>query len=418
MSLSHSIRRALVAGSILALVGGLTGTPTATAAPPVYYTHGGTAYGSLAKLGSLVNSGATSVVSMCTNSATTRTNNAATTNLGVVGSVGAVTTSIQGTNGTTKQTTVATAKTGAVSLLSGLIRANAITSTSTVEHTSAGYKNSGSSTFVGLRIAGVPISATPAKNTSIKLPGGLGTVILNHQVTTNSLGSYRTYTDAMYVKVNSGSTLGLPAGTVVVARADAMLHTPVHTRPYGSAWATEAKLLGGIVGSGQTAKVALPCGGVTGRTLTNSTAAVSVPGVIKTGAVSSSAVSTDSSTETTATTSSKIAGISLLNGAIKVDGLTVRAGAVRKPGKALYRTSNGTTITGLTINGRPVSVSTKENTKIDIAGIGTLWFKKTVRSGTQIQVSGIRLEVLVAQTGVKAGSVITIGQANAGVAAY
>jgi hypothetical protein len=91
---------------------------------------------------------------------------------------------------------------------------------------------------------------------------------------------------------------------------------------------------------------------------------------------------------------------------------------VRKPGKALYRTSNGTTITGLTINGRPISVSTKENTRIDIAGIGTLWFKKTVRSGTQIQVSGIRLEVLVAQTGVKAGSVITIGQANAGVAAY
>ncbi|MBO0885133.1 MAG: hypothetical protein J2P17_33345, partial [Mycobacterium sp.] len=319
MSLSAIVRRTVVAGSALAFLGGVVGTSVAAAASPTYYAFGGSGYGSTASLGTLVKSGPTSVVAVCSLKDVTKTNSAAATNLGALGNVGAVQSTTTGTSpSSTTRISTTTTSTASVSLLSGIIQGSAITSKAVAEHSSAGYTLTGSSTLTGLKIAGIPISVSPAKNTKISLPANLGTVILNHQTSgTNKYGTHQVAVDALYITVNSGNLLGLPAGRVVVGHAGASLHDPVHARPTGSAYVSKIQVAGGLVSSGPTAISSLPCAGSNSVTVSNTTAQVSVPGVATIGAAGSSAASTDTDTATTVHTSANVANVSLLGGIIQ-----------------------------------------------------------------------------------------------------
>lgn len=414
---SFPLRRPFVVAAALALVGSVALTAQASAAPTERYAHSGGGYGSSAKLGSLVSSGQTSRVTLCTLKSVTHANEAAAVNLGVAGTVGAVTTSITGSDASGTAQTVSTTKTGAVTLLAGLITADAITTEAIVKHTSAGYQTSGNTKIANLKIAGVKISATPAKNTEVQLPAGIGAVTLNRQVTSSSLGQHRLLISALSIRLNQGKILGLPAGSIYIGHADAALGDPVFNRVSGRAFASKATLVGGVIKSGETALTTLPCAGVTnGKTLRNTTAKVLVPGVVGVAAAGSSVVSSDSSTRTAARTGATTGAVSMLNGTVKLDAITVKAAAVQEAGKPIDLSSAGTTVADLQINGKPVTVNVKENTKINIAGVGTLWLNKTVRSTTAISVYGLRLELLNDTAGLKAGAVIIVGYANAGVA--
>jgi hypothetical protein len=417
--MSHlSPRRALLAGASLALVGSMGLTANASAAPASHYAFAGGAYGSSAQLGSLVRSGQTSVVTMCTTKNADHHNSIASVNLGAAGSVGGVSTTITGSDKGGVAKTVTTSKTGAVKLLGGIISADAITSQAVAQHTSSGYKSSGTTKIANLRIAGVKIAAKPAKNSTIKLPAGLGSVTLNKQVSTSSLGRHQTIVSALSVKVNNAKLLGLPSGTITLGHANAMLHDPVHVRPSGYALASQVKLVNGAVTSGPTAVTNLPCGGTTGKKMHNDTAKVSVPGVLSVAAAGTTGQSTDSSSATSAKTSATTGAVSLLGGKIKLDAITVKASASQQAGHPVSLSSAGTKVAQLEINGKPVTVKVKENTKINIAGLGTLWLDKTTRSKTQIKVWGLKLELLKATAGLKAGAVITVGYARAGVSAH
>ena len=415
MSSSSVRHRALIAAPILALLGGIAATSAAAAATPTYYAFGGYGYGSSAKLGSLVSSGPTSKVDMCTTNAVSDSNSAAGVKLGTVGTVGAVQTSTRGTSSSGTLTSTTTTTTGAVSLLTGLVQAKAITTQAVAKHTSSGFSQTGSTKITDLKIAGLSMSATPAKNTKVTLPLKLGEVILNHQSTSTKYGLHQITVDAMYITVNSGNLLNLPAGKVVVGHSVASLHDAVHARPYGSAYVSQVQIANGTVTSGQTALSDLPCAGSGGATVSNTTAGVSLANLLTVGAAGSTAVSTDSATSTTARTSASVANVSLLGGKVKVKALKVQAAATKLPGKTLTTSSSGTAITGLTINGKSVTVSTKENTTVNIAGIGTLYLHRTVRSGTRVQVFGLQLKLLTDQLGGKAGTTITVGFAGAGV---
>lgn len=410
-----SRRRTLVAGAALAVVSTVAITSNAAAAPSTQFAFGSAAYGSTAKLGTLVQSDATSALSMCTTKQATRGNNAAATGLGAAGKIGAVTTSTQGSNKSGTAQTVTTTKTGAINLLGGLISADAITSQAIVKHTSSGYQTIGTTKVADLKIAGVKIAVSPKPNSKITLPAGLGEVILNRQKTYNSMGKYQLIVDALMINLNKSSLLGLPTGRIVVGHSNSLLHSPVHTRPYGNAFGTKVSLVGGVVKSGATAALTLPCAGTTSHTLKNNTAAVSVPGVVKVGAVGTTGVTADSSSATSAKTTATTGAVSLFDGAVKLDAIKASASAVQKPGSKISLSSSGTKVLGLTINGKPVTVSAKENTKINVAGLGTLWLNKTTRSSTGIAVYGLQLELLKATNGLKAGAVVSVGYARAGV---
>lgn len=407
-----AVRRVLVPAIAAAVVSGLAAGSAAAATTSSAFV--GSAYGSTAQVGTIARSGPTSLVSACSLHGYRHDDHAAAVHLGPVGNIGAVTTRAEGTTIKGALTETSTSTTGTTSLLGGLVQARTITTRAVASRNGSTYHLSGSTSITGLRINNRAVTATPKPNQQISVPG-VATVTLNVQGTSGNYNLHQSGVTGMRITVLSGNRLGLPAGVVVVGHAVAGIHAPVHARPYGSAFATQAKV-GSVLTSGPSAPVSLPCGGSAGKTVSNPTAAVRIGDAVSAGAVSSSASSTDNATATTATTQSKVTKINLLHGVVSADAVTARANASLSKGR-LTRTSTGTTITGLKINGKRVSVSAgvKANTKIPIAGVGTLWLNRSVNSGTQIQVNAMQLHLDTARAGLKAGADIDIAVARAGV---
>lgn len=390
---------------------GLSLALPAGAATPTYVPGSGSAYGSYAAVGS-VQSGTTSPVSLCTTKGPDeRSNSTGAVNLAGIGTIGAVTTRTSTNVLLGTRSTVSSTSTAGVNLLGGLVQASAITTRATVSRTATGTTTTkGETTFAGLRVGGVAVSATPKANTTLTI-ADVATVQLNTQVGADSQSFTVT---GLRVNLLSGNRLRLATGTVIVGRSVASTGAPVHHLPYGNAYATQVDVAGKVT-SGRTAAVGLPCGGSYGKTLTNRLAAVSVPRVLTTGAGTSTAASTDSATSTSATTSNTIASVRLLDGLVTLKGVTTRANAVRTA-TGVTTSSTGTSVTGLQVRGTSVTVGTGENAKVSLAGIGTLTVRGTTRTSTGITVHAAELTLDTAVAGLSKGTVLTVGSSAAGVA--
>ena len=107
-----------------------------------------------------------------------------------------------------------------VNLLAGLIAASTVTTDAAVTLDGSPTR-SGSVTIVNGSIAGIPISSSPAPNTTVNI-AGLGYVILNEQ--NGSLGrqSAKIVVNAIHLVVTMTNSLGLPVGAnVIIANATA-----------------------------------------------------------------------------------------------------------------------------------------------------------------------------------------------------
>ena len=165
--------------------------------------------------------------------------------------------------------------------------------------------------------------------------------------------------------------------------------------------------------SGKTAPVFMPCGGSNGVTRHNNTGATSSK-AMRGGVTQTTARSTDSAAATAAILTSKITKANLLGGVIKADAIVARAKAARSGG-TLTRTSSGTSIGDLTINGQKQSGNQPANTKFAIPGVGTLWVQPRRQDGERA--AGLRhaTRAVGRPGGLSKGTVITFGAAKAEV---
>lgn len=414
MTTSPSRRRLLVATGTSTVALALAVTAPASALASTHTAFGGSAYGSTVAVGSLATSGTTSYTTLCT----TRTgevarNNTAAVDRPGVAHIGAATTTVSSVKGTSSVSSVSTSRTGATSLLGGLVRASALTSSAKVTRTSTStYHRTGSAVFTGLRVAGVAVKAKPGANDTITIPH-IATVRLNGQYAATTAGSHTLTVTALRVTLLKGNPLDLPVGTIVVGVAAADLHAPTHRLPAGIAFGTRVDA-GGVVTSGATAAVGLPCGG-SSTARTNHVGAVDVPAAVHAGAVTTSVKSSDSATKTVSATSATIAGVRLLGGVVTVDAVTVAATTTRTS-SAVTRSSAGTSIVGLNINGVPQTVGSAENSTVHIAGVGTLVLHGTVRTSSGLQVYGLQLNLDTAVGGLTRGTILTVAAARSSVA--
>jgi hypothetical protein len=149
------------------------------------------------------------------------TDSLANVNLPGVLTTGLLNVSTEGTNlGTHGGTSTSSAQVAGATVLGALapslggdplLTADVISS----QCTSNGDGSSGSSTLVGLEIAGSPVAVNPAPNTTIDVLGAI-TVTLNEQIVNNSPGETSITVNAVHVRVNLD---GIASGDVILSQS-------------------------------------------------------------------------------------------------------------------------------------------------------------------------------------------------------
>ena len=376
---------------------------------------GALAFGTAGHVGTLFKSGPSALLPICTTRVgVTRTNDTQGSSSPGIGTLGSVKTRIATRGGNDNAlATITTARTGASHLLAGAIAGSAFTAVATASHNSSGYALTGSTTIQDLAIAGKKMPSNPSVNQKVALPG-VGFVVLNQQSRSRAFGTYRLTVVAARITIGKGNALGLPTGTIAISSAQSALHASAFRAGSGFAYGTNIRS-GRTVRSGRTAPSYLPCGGTNGATTHNNSAALAAKG-LHTAAVHTSTRSTDSAAATTVVTRSAISNLNLLGGAITASTIVSRA-AAKRAGGTLSRSSGGTTISGLTINGKTQSANQPANTVRSIPGMGTLYLHKVVKSPTGVHVYALQLVLSRAQGGLSKGTTITVGATYAAVAA-
>jgi hypothetical protein len=379
------------------------------------------AYGTRLNVGNLIKSGPTALSSVGGGCGTTQVpahsdNTAATLNLPPEVVTGAIDTSADlalSLGGTLRAT--ATADTHDIALLGGLIIAAEVKAVSTTTHDTTGFHRSAAgSELVGAVIDGNAITIQPAPNTRIDL-AGIGHVVLNEQTKTSdcfTVNMIHVFVTQANVVINNVS---IPVGTqIIVSHAISCLSGPGFSGTLdGSAYGTKANV-GNIIISGPTAQVGLGCLGTDGVLKQNEILQVQVPNLFSVGDVVDTAQGTVNATSATGETTSTIQAINVLSNLVKANLVKADAHASKVNG-ALSFSDSGSSFIGLSVKGfANINDNVAPNTKITIAGLGTLWLHRVIRTSHSIEVRMIELIITEQNTvGINVGTDIRVARAEA-----
>ncbi len=406
---------AMLAGTLATTAPAVANAGTATAnAKEIGYL--GTAYGTRVMVGSTVTSGRSAVSTLgCTSMAgVTHSNTVASVGVPEL-STGTIDTSVSSEETSTGFATTSSSTIQNVNALSGLITATAVQSVSTTskDKKTGKFSTSAAGTqFIGLTVAGVPVSATPPPNTKLSLPG-VGYVELNQQASHVSTTKASLRVIGLHIVVTLSTPLA-PLGTQIdVGFAASGLGGPVAGLLDGLAYGANANV-GGVVIAGNEFPETLSCLGTSGATRTNTGVALSIPGVLTSGTVADTVEGTAGHKNASATVTSTIQGLNLLSGIVAA---TVIEANVTAAGNPPSYTDNSDFL-GLTVAGFPgIGDNVPPNTKLSLAGIGTLWLHRRFEFAHQIKVIMVQLIVTVPDnpTGLAPGTTVNVGYAQASV---
>ncbi len=358
-----------------------------------HYGFAADAFGTAATVtakGATTNTGQSALVVLgCTTSALTRSNSTAGVNIAALKTTtGNVTTRLSTHLGRSSATDNASSIVNGLSALSGLVQATAVKAYATATQRGNASSSAGSVMLVGMKIAGRPAAGSPAPNTTVNLPG-VGHVTLNGQRKVTSGGRAVMDLTAVKIVVNRGNTRSLPAGTVSIGHARAVVGGPVSGLLSGRAFGT---MLEGnpLVKSGPTYAAYENCTGTGGKVVTNTGAGVQA-GPVRTGTVTDTASGIDTATRITAHTTSRVAGADV-SGVLSASVISSSATASMRRGR--QERSATVRITGLTVLGRHVRLPARvhPNYRIRLRG-GTLILNRQMpaRHGITVQAVYLRL---------------------------
>ena len=379
------------------------------------------AYGTRVNVGNVIKSGPTAQSGIGTGCGTTEVpahsqNTILTVDLPPVAITGVINTSADGEilqNGTLKAT--ATADTYDAFLLGGLITADEVKAVSTITHDAGGFHTSAAgSTLVNLVVAGNVISANTAPNTSINL-AGLGHVVINEQIRNTSPTHVSLTVNMIHVFISQANVLNIPIGTqIIVSHASSGLRGPeIEGTLDGSAYGTKANV-GNIVISGPTAQVGLGCLGTNGALKSNEILQVQVPDLFSVGDVFDTAQGTVNGTSAVGETTSTIQVVNILNDLVKANLVKADAHASKISGTLSF-SDTGSNFVGLSVKGfAQINDNVAPNTKLSIAGLGTLWLHRVIHTPHSIEVRMIELIITQENTfGIKIGAHVQVARAEA-----
>jgi len=405
----------------LAICAGFTSAANAQTSPGPGFQFVADAYGTQATLGNVVVAGKTAISTLgpcgTTEPPEHSENTVLTASLPPLFTTGVINTTADGNilpDGTLQA--AATADVHDASLLAGVITADEVKAVSTTTHDATGFHTSAEgSTFVNLVVAGVPILVNPAPNTVINL-AGFGHVVLNEQITKLKPRSASLTVNMIHVFITQANILNIPIGTqIIVSHASSGLTSGVEGTLDGSAYGTKATVLS-VITSGPSALVKMSCLGTNGNLKTNSVAQVQVPPLFSVGEVVDTALGTVNGTSAVGETTSTVQAVTVVTDLVTASLVKADAHASKINGNLSF-SDTGSTFVGLSVKGFPeINDNVPPNTRLSIAGLGTLWLHRVLHTSNSIEVRMIELIVTESNTiGIPIGTDIQVAVAEASV---
>jgi len=399
------------------LAGGVFAQAPAAFAKALETGYQGSAYGTQVNVDSIVQSGrsALSVLGCVSQPGVQKTNTAVSVNAAPALTTGTLDTSAASQTTATGVASVASSNVASVGLLGGLVSASAVTSVSTAgrdNSTGALSVSAAGTQFAGLSVAGIPISGTPAPNTRISLPG-VGYVMLNQQTSSIGAISAKMTVIGIHVVVTITTPLAAAGTQIEVGYATSSLGGPVRGLLGGVGYGASAHVGGNVI-AGEEFPQPMPCLGTHGNTLANSAASVTIPGVLATGTVTDTANGTANANKVSGEVTAAIQNLNLLGGMVTATVVEADVTASGNPPSL----GDHSSFVGLSVAGQPgIGDNVPVNTKVPLAGIGTLWLHRVVQTGTSIRVIMIQLDVTVPSNplGLSPGTVVDIASAQVNV---
>ncbi|MDN5744417.1 MAG: hypothetical protein L0H31_04770 [Nocardioidaceae bacterium] len=416
----------MMATIAVAMLGLTAVSSPAQAADAVHYTYAASTGGTFVKIANgNIQSDLTAQSSVTGGpKSSSNKNSTAATSIKGIAEVGAIESSTDAkvSSGLLGDTTTLTSwsRLAHVSLLGGLISADAIeTKASTTGRQNGTAVHNETHKLADLNILGIKVPARIPKNWSVTIPG-VANVTANYVVHGQKDGLTVTMTWALSVTLLQARAGMEPGVTILVAPA---YHSLYETDPDlvpsvgGTAYGTrvEAHAAGDTVSvtSDPTARVGTPVGSSYGKTITNATLGVRVPGILKTGVIVSKTTSDkDDFGNAEVTNSNQIANVNLLGGLITAKAIKVTATSKLQDGKWTH--SEGLDLVNLVVAGQKIPINIGPNTEIDIAGLGKITINEQQSSDAgyyQTLAYGVRITLDTAKAGLPVGAVIELGTA-------
>jgi hypothetical protein len=422
--ISRLLKTPLIAAAALLFstvtgVGAAEALATPAPAAVAHFSYQGSAYGTKVNVGNVLTSGRSALVTLgCTDVAgLNKTNTAAALDLAPLLASGTVATSAQTFASPVAARTIAT--TQQVNLLTtlafptGLVHADAVRAESTTTYTGTGFTTRSTGTnLANLVVAGIPITATPAPNTRIDLPG-FGYVILNEQSRTLTATSASLSVNAIHLVITGTNRLGIAPNTnVIVSHADSGLGGPVAGTLDGIAYGSSATV-GSLVTAGRTFPISMPCLGTNGRLRTNTGVGVTVPGLLTTGTITDTARGTVDANAATGEMTSTVDDANVLTGLVTATLITADAHASTDGSTFKFR-DTGSTFATLSVAGFPgIDANVAANTQITVPNVGTLYLHRVIRTAHSIEVRMIELVLTNVVNGLPVGTDVRVAVAEA-----
>lgn len=411
----------LVAAAVMAVGTLAAAEPAMAAAHPgpaaTELGYSGAAFGTEVSVASTVTSGRSALATLgCTDeTGVTHTNSVASVTVPPVLSSGTVTTSAASEQTAAGPASSSSATTEGASLLQGLVAATAVQSVSTTtrDHSTHKLATSAAGTqFLALTVGGVPISGTPQPNTKIALPG-VGYVELNQQTSHVFSGRAGLTVIGIHVFVTLSTPLA-PVGTqIIVSEAQSSLGGPVRGLLDGTSYGASANVSNTVI-AGRQFPESLGCLGTGGATRSNTGVSIGIPGILDSGTVADTVHGVSNAKTASGEVTSTVQGLNLLSGVVRATAIKADVTAAGNP-PAL---GNHSTFLGLSVAGFPgITDHVSPNTKLSLAGIGTLWLNRQTKTANKITVIMVQLHVTVPgnPAGLAVGTVVNVAYASVGV---
>jgi hypothetical protein len=401
---------AVVAGSAVIAQGSSTAATT-----PLKFMFGGHGYGT-SVAGGGVSSGRTAEVTMwcSTKPGIHNRNNIASVQVPGVMTIGEVVSTADGTLVPDGKKASASTALQNISMLGGLITADQLKAVSTTVHKRSGFKLSDAGAiWSNVAIVGQTIpSQVPAPNTRVDIPL-VGYAILNEQTRSTLAHKAVLSINMVHLHVTQDNPLlGVKKGlNVVIGHASSSLIN-VAGPLGGQAYTTNLNVdAGGLLTSGPSAVLYLPCAGTDGRVKSNSIGSVTVPGVLSIGSGKNTGSGVANPRTVKGQISSSVQSIRMLGGVISADAVNAAVTGVKQNGVRRF-TDVSTGFVNLVVNGQSFGGDVPANTKIDIPNVGTLWLHHVVRTAHSLRVTMLELKLSTAGLGVPAGTTLRMVSAQ------